>query len=294
MEELDFDRVRFDAAFAQVIQTLTWQWDKDHRVLFIPSWWKYNQPENANVLKGNLKDLDEIPLGSPLIRLFAENLVNLDQTFHQTFQECMSERLSKRSIEGLGKHSVEGQADIRQISSSNSSKEQKQEQEQTAKTERKREERSGKGFGGTQFSEQSPSPVGRSERDDSLRNHPMFREFRKRWARKMLARYEVFKTDYIQFESLLERLAVLPNAIPAGLDQAVTNFLSSPLKSFRFHFFCLNFDSFRNGVMDPEGPEGHLLQGKQSHGNPNGKTKEFDLSSARKQVTAETQAGRGS
>lgn len=56
----------------RVCQTLGWRWDAGARVLFIPSWWKHNPPENVNVLKGALADAEELPQ-SPLVQEFWQN-----------------------------------------------------------------------------------------------------------------------------------------------------------------------------------------------------------------------------
>lgn len=79
-----------------VCEAFAWHFDDDARVFFIPSWWKWNQPENVRVLKGNLKDLNEVP-PSPLMKLFARNLSTIEDasersgsgtvTLHETFAE---------------------------------------------------------------------------------------------------------------------------------------------------------------------------------------------------------------
>src|SRR5688572_22094040 len=38
-----------------------WTWDPERRLLLVPSWWKWNQPESPAALKGYLKDLRDIP-----------------------------------------------------------------------------------------------------------------------------------------------------------------------------------------------------------------------------------------
>lgn len=81
---------------ADVRTTFGWHFDPDARVFFIPSWWRWNRPENANVLRGNLKDLNEIP-PCMLLNAFARNLETLPETLHQTFVECCTERIPKRS-----------------------------------------------------------------------------------------------------------------------------------------------------------------------------------------------------
>lgn len=81
---------------ADVAVTFGWTFDGRARVFFIPSWWRWNPPANENVLKGNLKDLNEIP-PSPLVERFALNLETLPETFRETFVECCSKRLRERS-----------------------------------------------------------------------------------------------------------------------------------------------------------------------------------------------------
>ena len=93
--------------FGNVCRTLNFGWDEILRVLYLPTWWRYNCPENPNVLKACLADLHEVPK-SRLITDFSTNLQYLPKTFHQTF------------LEGLPKPSPQRMAD----------QEQDQEQEQ--------------------------------------------------------------------------------------------------------------------------------------------------------------------
>jgi uncharacterized phage protein (TIGR02220 family) len=72
--------------FGNVCQRLKIGWDEASRVLYLPTWWKYNCPENPNVLKACLSDLHELPKTRLLIE-FSENLEHLPETFHQTFRE---------------------------------------------------------------------------------------------------------------------------------------------------------------------------------------------------------------
>jgi hypothetical protein len=81
---------------ADVQVTFDWRFDADAHVLYIPSWWRWNRPQNANVLSGNLKDLSEIP-PCGLVDAFADNLQTLPLTFHETFIEGLRQRLPKRS-----------------------------------------------------------------------------------------------------------------------------------------------------------------------------------------------------
>jgi len=91
----------FVKRFRQVCQRLNWKWDERVGVLYLPTWWRYNQPENANNVIGNLKDLDDVP-GSPLVAEFCENVTYLDPklrvVFAQTLVERLGERYPKRSV----------------------------------------------------------------------------------------------------------------------------------------------------------------------------------------------------
>ena len=81
---------------ADVTVTFGWTFDAVAKVFFIPSWWRWNPPANANVLKGNLKALNEIP-PCGLTEAFARNLETLPETLHVTFVEGCTQRMAKRS-----------------------------------------------------------------------------------------------------------------------------------------------------------------------------------------------------
>lgn len=79
-----------------VCQTFGWLFDGRSRVVFIPSYWKWNPPDNVNVVKGSLKDLNEIP-PCGLVDAFARNIETLPVTLHETFLEGLRQRLPKPS-----------------------------------------------------------------------------------------------------------------------------------------------------------------------------------------------------
>jgi hypothetical protein len=81
---------------ADVASTFGWMFDAASGVFFIPSWWRWNPPANANVLKGNLKDISEIAPCS-LVDTFARNLETLPEALHQTFLDGLRQRLLQRS-----------------------------------------------------------------------------------------------------------------------------------------------------------------------------------------------------
>ena len=94
-EQLGMLPQTFREGFANVCRMLCWGFDESVRVLYMPTWWKYNLPENPNVLKSCMQDLHELPQ-SKLIADFASNLEHLPQTFHQTFREGLPKPSPKR------------------------------------------------------------------------------------------------------------------------------------------------------------------------------------------------------
>jgi hypothetical protein len=95
-EELDIPSQTFTKRFKNVCRTFKWEYDERHRVLYIPTWWKYNPPENKNNVIGNLKDIDDLP-DSLLINKFKSNLEYLDETFYETFTQTLEKHYPKRS-----------------------------------------------------------------------------------------------------------------------------------------------------------------------------------------------------
>ena len=81
--------------FGNVCRALNLGWDETFRVLYLPTWWKYNCPENPNVLKSCLVDLHEIPQ-TGLISEFSSNHAYLPETFHQTFREGLAKPSPQR------------------------------------------------------------------------------------------------------------------------------------------------------------------------------------------------------
>ncbi len=89
----------FQKGFQKVCQTLHWEWDSSSRVLYLPTWWKYNQPENANNVIGNLKDLDDIPETS-LLERFSTNSAYLPEGLVETYTQTLAKRYPQRSPKG--------------------------------------------------------------------------------------------------------------------------------------------------------------------------------------------------
>jgi hypothetical protein len=101
-EDLKLSVETIRKGLADVAVTFDWRFDADARVFYIPSWWRWNRPENRYVLSGNLKALSEIPPCS-LVEAFAKNTKWLPsepdkdgKTSIETFAECLRIRLPKR------------------------------------------------------------------------------------------------------------------------------------------------------------------------------------------------------
>src|SRR5262249_54803175 len=94
-EDLGMLRETFAKGFGKVCERLQIGWDETFRVLYLPTWWKYNCPENPNVLKSCLVDLHEVPQTSLIIE-FSKNLRYLPETFHQTFREGLPKSFPQR------------------------------------------------------------------------------------------------------------------------------------------------------------------------------------------------------
>jgi len=75
---------------------LNWEWDEGSRVVYIATWWKYNQPENPNVVIGLLKDVDDIP-ETQLLSRFSTNFAYLPENLHETFAQTLAKRYPKPS-----------------------------------------------------------------------------------------------------------------------------------------------------------------------------------------------------
>jgi len=95
-EDLEMSAETFGKGFGKVRENLGWHFDERYRILYLPTWWKYNKPENPNVLKACLGDLHEIPQ-TPLVIDFANNLRYLPEIFHATFRERLPEPFPKPS-----------------------------------------------------------------------------------------------------------------------------------------------------------------------------------------------------
>lgn len=93
IEDLETSPQTFQAGLAHVIDRMNWEYDDVNRVFYIPTWWKWNLPENPSVLKGNLRDLQEVA-DSPLINKFMRNTSGLEvsKNLISVFNETLATR----------------------------------------------------------------------------------------------------------------------------------------------------------------------------------------------------------
>lgn len=87
-EECGLDSDSYARAMGKVCDTLDWKYDRSRRVLYIPTWWKYNPPENPKHLEGCLKDLADVP-DTLLLQGFASNMTFLPDVCHEGFKIAM-------------------------------------------------------------------------------------------------------------------------------------------------------------------------------------------------------------
>lgn len=112
-EDLEIDTETFRQRFQNVVSALKWRWDAPSRVLFLPSWWKYNSPDNPNTMKGCLDDTHDLPQTN-LLSEFCDNTkyiekkhVNVWRTFvkknrNVTHQEHKQEQEQEHEQEQEG------------------------------------------------------------------------------------------------------------------------------------------------------------------------------------------------
>lgn len=80
------------ARIRRVCETLNWEWDDTAKVLYLPTWWKYNAPDNAKHFSGCLSDLHDVP-NSFLIARFAKNLKYLPAALHEGMAKGIGYRI---------------------------------------------------------------------------------------------------------------------------------------------------------------------------------------------------------
>jgi hypothetical protein len=67
----------------RVCHTLSWPLDSSRRVLYFPTWWKYNNPGSPKTLVGILSDVHDVPQ-TPLLEQFKHNTKHLSDSLSDT------------------------------------------------------------------------------------------------------------------------------------------------------------------------------------------------------------------
>lgn len=102
-EQLETSLETFREGFGNVCQRLGWRFDSSVRVLYIPSWFRYNPPDNPNVLKFALRDLSDLPQ-TTLLDEFAANMRFIPETSLETFRQTLRHTFPERWGEPAGKN----------------------------------------------------------------------------------------------------------------------------------------------------------------------------------------------
>ena len=77
-EECGMTQVNFLKHLDTVCHTLSWRYSEQARVLYIPTWWVWNKPDNEKAMKGALTDLAEVTQ-TQLTSEFANNKEHLSE-----------------------------------------------------------------------------------------------------------------------------------------------------------------------------------------------------------------------
>ncbi len=97
-EDLNTSAKCISDRFAKVCDTFRWKWDANAKVVYIPTWWKYNHPENPKHLIGCLEDLDDLP-ATKLADEFAANTSYLSPNLLDTFAIRIAKRMPYQELE---------------------------------------------------------------------------------------------------------------------------------------------------------------------------------------------------
>jgi hypothetical protein len=91
-EQLDTVSHTLSKRIETVCRTLKWRFDDHAKVLYMPTWWKYNHPDNQKHLQGCLEDLHDVPQ-TVLLKEFISNKRYIKQTYHSTFEVGIAYRI---------------------------------------------------------------------------------------------------------------------------------------------------------------------------------------------------------
>jgi hypothetical protein len=94
-EDLNVPLPAFLKRLGVVCEVFGWEWDRDARVLWVPSWWKWNRPDNPKVLQGALGDQHEVPP----CQLMVKCLETVSATFPKWYPKPLPERTPNQEQE---------------------------------------------------------------------------------------------------------------------------------------------------------------------------------------------------
>lgn len=81
-EDLNLSLAAVNRHLTAACKAFGWCFDRDSRVLWIPSWWTWNDPkDNLKAFQGALTDLNDVPQCG-LVERFCRNLVGIPPTLH--------------------------------------------------------------------------------------------------------------------------------------------------------------------------------------------------------------------
>ncbi len=81
-EDLETPIPKLRTRLLRVCKAFGWEFDATARVIWIPSWWTFNDPkDNLKAFQGALTDLNDVPQ-TPLVQRFCLNLVGIPAALH--------------------------------------------------------------------------------------------------------------------------------------------------------------------------------------------------------------------
>lgn len=82
----------------RVCHTLFWRLDAIRRVLYFPTWWKYNNPGSPKTLAGILSDVHDVPQ-TPLLEEFKQNTTYLPDSLCHTLCDFFAKGMASQEQE---------------------------------------------------------------------------------------------------------------------------------------------------------------------------------------------------
>jgi hypothetical protein len=82
----------------RVCHTLFWPLDAIRRVLYFPTWWKYNNPGSPKTLIGILSDVHDVPQ-TPLLEEFKRNTKHLSDSLSDTLSSFFAKGMASQEQE---------------------------------------------------------------------------------------------------------------------------------------------------------------------------------------------------